>query len=266
MRTALDTFHANKQIFIDLGGRKENINIPKVHSLDHYELLIRLFGSADGFNTESPERLHIDYAKNAYRASNRKDYINQMTLWLERQEGVARFSAYLVWAHPPAPPAPPPPPNPGPATSIPITTEPPTEILTACHAYSMAKVPPPATRAVTATDIISPDGHNASRFLPALSTFFRTTFSSAFVPRTFDVFGTWSRISFKLPKIPEVGANHSSNIVRATAPVLGSVARRVVAEPAHLDFALIRTGEANSWTAGTTLEGNVPVNHIVTMY
>ncbi|KAJ7914801.1 hypothetical protein B0H13DRAFT_1454741, partial [Mycena leptocephala] len=94
LRTALDDFHAHKAIFIELGGRKEHFNIPKIH---HYEPSIRLFGSADGFNTESPERLHIDYAKNVYRASNRKDYVIQMTLWLQRQESVARFSAFREW-------------------------------------------------------------------------------------------------------------------------------------------------------------------------
>ena len=49
----------------------------------------------DGFNSESPERLHIDYTKEAYRASNKRDYVKQMTVWLGRQETVARFRAYL---------------------------------------------------------------------------------------------------------------------------------------------------------------------------
>ncbi|KAJ7688633.1 hypothetical protein B0H17DRAFT_1135597 [Mycena rosella] len=200
---ALDTFHANKQIFIDLQGRKNHFNIPKVHSLDHYEHLICLFGSADGFNTESPERLHIDYAKNAYRASNRKNYIEQMTLWLEHQEGVARFGAYLDWAHPP--PA---------AVVVPAST-------------------PPSTCAVAATHIISPDGHNASLFIPALAIFLTQSHCS-YTPRTFDTFGTWKRISFQLPQIPE---------------------RKASGEPAHLDFALIRTGEENPFTAGTALTG-----------
>ncbi|KAF8172517.1 hypothetical protein K438DRAFT_1981370 [Mycena galopus ATCC 62051] len=88
LRNALDTFHTHKNIFIQLGGREDHFNIPKVHSLKHYEPMIRLFGSADGFNTESPEHLHIDHAKNAYWASNRKDYVNQMTLWLTRQESL----------------------------------------------------------------------------------------------------------------------------------------------------------------------------------
>ena len=89
LRKALDDFHANMDAFIELGGHDQaHFNIPKVHSLEHYEQLIFLFGSADGFNTESPERLHIDFTKNAYNTSNRKDYIQQMTRWLQRQENV----------------------------------------------------------------------------------------------------------------------------------------------------------------------------------
>ncbi|THU77979.1 hypothetical protein K435DRAFT_877154 [Dendrothele bispora CBS 962.96] len=38
------------------------------------------------YNTETTERLHIDFAKDAYRASNHKDEYAQMTLWLERRE------------------------------------------------------------------------------------------------------------------------------------------------------------------------------------
>ena len=55
----------------------------------HYVEAIKSRGSADGFNTESPERLHIDYAKEGYRASNKKDYVKQMTVWLGRQEAIA---------------------------------------------------------------------------------------------------------------------------------------------------------------------------------
>ncbi|KAJ6457133.1 hypothetical protein C8R47DRAFT_1328555 [Mycena vitilis] len=269
MREALDTFHANKQIFIDLKGRQNHFNIPKIHSLDHYEPLIRLFGTADGFNTESPERLHIDYAKNAYRASNRKDYIDQMTLWLQRQEAVARFTAYLAWAHPPVPTVT--------ATPASLTPTTPTAAASAAAAPSFAPTTPadsssdkdslvishqrlsiaklPNTRSVSALHIISPDGHNASRFVTALSTFFRSSSDSRFQPRTFDSFGTWKRVSFRLPKIPEIGARHSTNLVRATAPSPAALALRRAAEPAHLDFALIRTGEPNQFTAGTALAG-----------
>ena len=69
LQSALDTFHAHKDVFKRLGIR-EHFNIPKFHALLHYIDAIRSRGSCDGFNTELPERLHIDLAKNAYRASN----------------------------------------------------------------------------------------------------------------------------------------------------------------------------------------------------
>ena len=65
--------------------------------MQHYIELIKCFGLVDGFNTESPERLHIDYAKEAYHASNKKDFIAQMTVWLCRQESIDHFNMYLDW-------------------------------------------------------------------------------------------------------------------------------------------------------------------------
>jgi hypothetical protein len=63
----------------------------------HYVESIKSRGSADGFNTEFSERLHIDFAKDAYRATNQKDYVAQMTRWLAHQEAVDQFEAYLDW-------------------------------------------------------------------------------------------------------------------------------------------------------------------------
>jgi len=98
MKRAFDTFHDHKEIFIERGARKlDHFNIPKLHSMIHYVESIRALGCLDGLNTESSERLHIDYAKKAYRASNRRDYIPQMTLWLQRQEALLRKATYLEW-------------------------------------------------------------------------------------------------------------------------------------------------------------------------
>jgi len=58
---------------------------------------IQALGSADGYNMEYPEHLHIDYAKDAYRASNKRDYVEQMALWLQRQEGIHVKAAYHTW-------------------------------------------------------------------------------------------------------------------------------------------------------------------------
>ena len=38
------------------------------------------------------------YTKNAFKATNKKDeYLQQMTLWLERHEKVYSFSSYIEW-------------------------------------------------------------------------------------------------------------------------------------------------------------------------
>ena len=84
---ALERFHDNKNIFIDL-GIQDSFNIPKLHSAKHYTQYIRLYGTLDNYNTEYTERLHIDLAKDAYRATNRKDEFSQMTVWLERKEKI----------------------------------------------------------------------------------------------------------------------------------------------------------------------------------
>ncbi|KAI0033638.1 hypothetical protein K488DRAFT_47333 [Vararia minispora EC-137] len=100
---ALERFHADKQIFIDLGIRSD-FNIPKFHAMHHYRPSIELFGTTDNYNTEQTERLHIDFAKLAYNASNHKEYYPQMTTWLERREKVADHAAFIRWrtsGHPP---------------------------------------------------------------------------------------------------------------------------------------------------------------------
>ena len=96
LQNALNDFHSIKDVFINLGCR-DHFNIPKLHSLRHYIETIRNLGSLDGVNTEHSERLHIDYAKKAYAASSRKDYVIQMTKWLQRQEAVISFKAFLDW-------------------------------------------------------------------------------------------------------------------------------------------------------------------------
>jgi hypothetical protein len=97
MRDALNRFHTNKDIFVDLGVR-DHFNIPKLHFLSHYIDLITLFGTTDNFNTQYTERLHIDYAKNAYAATNKKDEYIQMTTWLERKEKIQRHEQYIKWS------------------------------------------------------------------------------------------------------------------------------------------------------------------------
>jgi hypothetical protein len=92
-------FHKNLQYFINMGVCKshDDFNIPKLHLMQHYINSIISQGSVDGFSIESPECLHIDFAKNAYRVTNKRNYLKQMMKWLECQDACFRFSAYLQW-------------------------------------------------------------------------------------------------------------------------------------------------------------------------
>ena len=94
LQESLTEFHNCKAIFVDLGIR-EHLNIPKFHSLSHYVSSIHLFGTTDNYNTEQSERLHIDFAKDAYRATNHKDIFSQMTIWLQRREKIMMHAMFL---------------------------------------------------------------------------------------------------------------------------------------------------------------------------
>ena len=96
LKDSLSVFHENKEVFLNLGVW-ENFNLPKLHSLSYYASSIRLFGTTDNYNTEQFKHLHIDFAKNAYRASNRKDKYYQMTKWLEHREKVQLHAALIDW-------------------------------------------------------------------------------------------------------------------------------------------------------------------------
>ena len=92
------TLHILNPPLVGKGTEKshDNFNIPKLHTMHHYINSI-ISRSADRFITESPKRFHIDFAKNAYRATNKKNYLKQMTKWLEHQDACFRFSVYLQW-------------------------------------------------------------------------------------------------------------------------------------------------------------------------
>ncbi|KAF9020722.1 hypothetical protein BDZ89DRAFT_958050 [Hymenopellis radicata] len=96
MDAALDTWHANKDYFIQVGLRS-HFNFPKLHSLRHYVQSIRYFGATNNFNTEMFERLHIDFSKKGWRASNKRDEYPQMTTWVIRKENVHAFKRYTTW-------------------------------------------------------------------------------------------------------------------------------------------------------------------------
>ncbi|KAG9076990.1 hypothetical protein FRC06_009172, partial [Ceratobasidium sp. 370] len=88
----LEEFHALKEIFVSEGALTTVLgwdSIPKLHMLSHYVFLIREFGTTDGYNTELPEQLHIDYVKIPYHASSKVKPTQQMITLLQRSEAWA---------------------------------------------------------------------------------------------------------------------------------------------------------------------------------
>ncbi|KEP45161.1 putative Zn-finger protein, partial [Rhizoctonia solani 123E] len=69
--------------------------IAKLHMLRHWTHSIRELGTPDGFNTEIPEHLHIEYAKVPWRASNKVKPLPQMVKYIQRQEAIRVHRAIL---------------------------------------------------------------------------------------------------------------------------------------------------------------------------
>ncbi|KIM61751.1 hypothetical protein SCLCIDRAFT_25557 [Scleroderma citrinum Foug A] len=69
MQDSLRLFHAHKDVLIELGIH-EHFNVPKIHSLVHYD---------------------------AYHTSNKRNYVEQMALWLQCQEVIYYKTAYHAW-------------------------------------------------------------------------------------------------------------------------------------------------------------------------
>lgn len=170
LEESLAEFHAKKVVFIDLGARGDFV-IPKLHMLTHYVRAITLYGTTDNYSTESTERLHINFAKEAYRATNHRDELPQMTKWLERREKVLHHANYVSWclrvrAH------------------AQRNAQPLTEPATATHASEVRWQAPdlacrlhhhmtkwPTRKAVSINELISADGYGATHLVPCLARF-----------------------------------------------------------------------------------------------
>ncbi|QRV89130.1 hypothetical protein RhiJN_17148 [Ceratobasidium sp. AG-Ba] len=99
MEADLLAFHELKDIFRTSGAYQAPAGfkgIPKLHMLSHYVHSIRELGSPDNFNTETTERLHIEYVKDGWRASNHLNEIPQMTRYLQRRESWVLLRIYLA--------------------------------------------------------------------------------------------------------------------------------------------------------------------------
>ncbi|KAJ7094998.1 hypothetical protein C8R44DRAFT_890124 [Mycena epipterygia] len=237
LQGSLDTFHANKPILIKLGIR-EHFNIPKLHSLQHYVHAIRSLGSADGYNTESPERLHIDFAKSAYHASNKRDYTSQMAVWLQRQEAFALRQSYLDWLDKPLTAQRPEnddsddeddPPRDDDELTVQL---PPTNLPTT--AYSIAKSASFPDVTVTQLESI----HGAVDFIPAFTLFIKKYFPRCSItPSRHDRFAVYKQLKISTARNRYLADKVRTCRVRTTP----ATARkgRSLGTPAHFDTVLV---------------------------
>ena len=250
MQEALELFHANKDIFVDEGIRK-HFNISKLHSLIHYTDSIILFGSLDGFNSEHPERLHIDYAKKGYRASNKRDYVIQMTRWLQHQEAMDLHATYLQWLNvliesqedlgvlDPEPEEPME--DDDGEAEYRWEADYANTVLAELKAeeapsftYNIAKKSPfPNTSVARITS-----AYGATEFLPALQTFLDDHLPrNSLKPNQFDRFDLYNAISILLPSKPHVSDTKRLISVRATAERSNGL--RKPSTPARFDTAVV---------------------------
>jgi hypothetical protein len=248
LQGALDAFHADKHIFIRLGLR-DHFNLPKLHALQHYIDSIRLLGSADGYSTEISERLHIDYAKHAYLATNRREYIAQMAKWLERREKMEFFGRYQVWLDEQAQSQTPS------LAALPAQEE--EDQLDAQQVqgpYSTSALArTPGYRNIPVSALVS--AFHAPDFLEELDVFLHSRMLPGL--RTPGVSADLTVDAYKQMTVlvsgnPQTGLEPQRDRIR-TVPDAHSKAGRVI----HGTFAtvLVRTDSANERTTGTALEG-----------
>ncbi|KAG8702621.1 hypothetical protein FRC09_004646, partial [Ceratobasidium sp. 395] len=93
MDKALETFHKAKHVLKN--GMAKIIKtdsafdrLAKLHMLCHYRKDIRELGTPDGYSSETPEHLHILYAKILWRMSNRRNPLPQMVQYVRHLEAL----------------------------------------------------------------------------------------------------------------------------------------------------------------------------------
>ncbi len=72
--------HCDRRIFITTGVRQDPISLPRQHSMMHYPLNIRKFGTPNGLCTSITESKHIKAVKEPWRRSNQYNTLSQMLI------------------------------------------------------------------------------------------------------------------------------------------------------------------------------------------
>ncbi|KAL6299809.1 hypothetical protein BKA93DRAFT_888051 [Sparassis latifolia] len=240
---SLMEYHANKYIFMDLGIR-DQFNIPKFHFLEHYARSIRLFGTTDNYNTESTERLHIDFAKDAY----------------QRREKVIHHAKYIVWRSHQAVSA---------ENIIAVAYErrwEPPDMACALH-QKMTRHP--TRKGVDLELLASPSHYGATFFVPALTRFIAQYNNPTFSIQQIEECA--ATIRFPYHSVPvfhkikfwneEVHGQETLDSIHAHPRIFDKDGDVVV--PAPFDTALIQVRAARlEDLVGLTLQGTPPPRHL----
>ncbi|KAG6906094.1 hypothetical protein DXG01_015963 [Tephrocybe rancida] len=252
LQASLDTFHAHKDIFIELECH-DDFNFPKLHSMMHYVEAIKALGSADGYNSEAPEQLHIDFTKDMYWASNKHNYTEQMAMWLQHREAMWMCEGFCNWVVNSCADAFPtgidgdngddsgddgsnneldkdvftcvddPPPSHSPSPEILSQTS-----------YAIAKRAP--FKNITIDRLASEFG--TVDFRLALTTFIKANIPQAnILPNQFDCFNLYKQLVITHPLNPYLGSQEATSRIRTTPRL--EAKHRKPESPAHFDTAFV---------------------------
>jgi hypothetical protein len=198
----------------------------------HYVMFIRLYGTTDNFDTAYTERLHIDFAKDAYAATNHKDEFTQMAKWLERKEKMFRHEQYINWRE-----------EGSPISGRQVDWDPPgLELGRRLHITKH-----PTARAVTVDRLV--EAYGAIYFRPALARFIALTNDPSLsraqlegklrsIRMPFRSVPVWHRIKF-LHDDPASKATMTADVIHVRPSSVDSRGRRV---PSRFDTALVNEG------------------------
>ena len=88
----LDAFDKQKDVFAKIGC---SVNLPKIHSLNHYHQQVRTYGTPDNFDTEYTEHQHIADAKMVYKRTNKINHLEQMVKHVQHRTALEMKLQYL---------------------------------------------------------------------------------------------------------------------------------------------------------------------------
>jgi hypothetical protein len=98
-------FHRLKPVVVKLGGLPKMARfykITKLHMVSHRPQSIHDLGTPDGYNTEAPKHLHMEFVKELWKHSNGVEALPQMIKYIQRQDARRIQQAHLndVVTHP----------------------------------------------------------------------------------------------------------------------------------------------------------------------